>query len=185
MEKREVQVVALSGSETSPGNFALVLEEQVSKRRMVIIIGAVEAQSIAIHLERMQLPRPLTHDIFKTSITELGATVKEVIIHNIIDSMFYAWMVLATKEKEEKKIDARASDALAMAIRFDCPVYVYDFVLTEAALQETIKKAGLLKGSLAEYSLEELESLLNDLLAKEDYESASRIRDMVSRRKEK
>ncbi|MDP3667224.1 MAG: DUF151 domain-containing protein [Sediminibacterium sp.] len=185
MEKREVQVVALNSSETSPGNFAVVLEEPVSKRRMVIIIGAAEAQSIAVHLERMQLPRPLTHDIFKTSITELGATVKEVIIHDIIDRIFYAWMVLATKEKEEKKIDVRASDALAMAIRFDCPVYVYDFVLTETALQETIKKTGLLKGSLAEYSLEELESLLNDLLAKEDYESASRIRDMVSRRKGK
>lgn len=182
MKKIEVQVVALSSSETSPGNFVLVLESVQSKKRMAIIIGSFEAQAIAIYMERMQLPRPLTHDIFKTTITELGATIKEVIIHNIIDGMFHAWLVLQTKDKEEKKIDARASDAMAMAIRFDCTVYVYDFVFNDSVIIADAEKKSLLKGSLAEYSLEELQSLLNDVLAKEDYESASRIRDMIRRR---
>lgn len=183
MEKREVQVVALSSSESSPGNFVLVLEVLETKKRLAIIIGAFEAQAIAIHMERMQLPRPLTHDIFRTTITELGATLQEVIIHNIIDSMFHAWMILETKDKEIKKVDARASDAIALAIRFDCPVYVYDFVLEDAVINDTEYKKSLLKGSLAEYSLEELEILLENVLAKEDYESASRIRDMIDRRR--
>jgi uncharacterized protein len=182
MEKIEVQVIALSSSETSPGNYALVLETVGTRKRMAIIIGAFEAQAIAVHIERMQLPRPLTHDILKTTILELGANLKEVILHNIIDGMFHAWLVLHTKEKEAIKIDVRASDALALAIRFDCPVYVYDFVLAEAQLTDAPKAPSLLKGSLAEYSLEELQTLLNDVLQKEDYESASRIRDMIKKR---
>lgn len=177
-----MQVVALSSSETSPGNYVLVMEAVDSHKRMAIIIGAFEAQAIAVHIERMQLPRPLTHDILKTTIVELGATLKEVMLHNIINGMFHAWLVLDTKEKEEIKIDTRASDALALAIRFDCPVYVYDFVLEEALLNDAPKAPSLLKGSLAEYSLEELQALLNDVLQKEDYESASRIRDMIKKR---
>jgi hypothetical protein len=109
--------------------------------------------------------------------------IKEVIIHNIIDKMYYAWLVLETGNKEERKVDSRASDALAIAIRYDCPVYVYDFVFEESVLTEAGTKNSLLKGSLADYSLDELESLLKDVLAKEDYESASRVRDMIARRK--
>lgn len=182
MEKKEVQIIALSTSESSPGNFSLVLEEVTQKKRMVIIIGAFEAQAIAIHTERMQLPRPLTHDIFKSTITALGASLKEVLIHNIIDGMFHAWIVITTDDKQDIKIDSRPSDALALAVRFDCPVYVYDFVLDEVALQTPTVNNSLLKSSLAEYSLEELQSLLKDVLAKEDYESATRIRDIIKRR---
>ena len=126
----------------------------------MIIIGAAEAQSIAVHMERMLLPRPLTHDIFRTTILELGAVLKEVIIHSIIDGMFHAWLVLTTAGKEEKKIDARASDALALAIRFDCPVYMYETVLADSVIAEVKNRTSLLKGSLAEYSIDELESLL-------------------------
>ncbi|GHT27535.1 MAG: bifunctional nuclease family protein [Hydrotalea flava] len=183
MEKKEVEIVALNTSQSSPGNFSLVLEDLQEKKRIVIIIGAFEAQAIAIHMERMQLPRPLTHDIFKTTINELGATLKEVIIHNIIDGMFQAWLVLITVDKHEKKIDCRASDALALAVRFNCPVYVYDFVLDEAAIQEVETKLSTFRGSLAEYSIEQLQSLLKDVLAKEDYESATRIRDIIKKRK--
>jgi uncharacterized protein len=182
MEKIEMQVVALSSSETSPGNFALVLEATGTHQRMAIIIGPFEAQAIAVHIERMQLPRPLTHDTLKNTILALGATLKEVVIHNIIDGMFHAWLVLQTHGGEEKKLDVRASDALALAIRFDCPVQVYDFVLAEAQIIDTPKSPSLIKGSLAEYSLEELQALLNDVLQKEDYESASRIRDMINKR---
>jgi bifunctional DNase/RNase len=182
MEKKEIQIVALNTSETSPGNFALILEELVSKKKIAIIIGAFEAQAIAIHMERMQLPRPLTHDVFKTTILELEGTLKEIIIHNIIDNIFYAWIVLSTKDKEEKKIDVRASDALALAIRFDCPIHIYDFVFDDAVLQDAPKNFSILKGSLADYSIEELEDLLKNVLAKEDYKSASRIKDMIEKR---
>ncbi|MFM7358800.1 MAG: bifunctional nuclease family protein [Sediminibacterium sp.] len=182
MEKIEVQLIALNNSESSPGNFVVVLEAVPTKKRMAIIIGAFEAQAIAIHMERMQLPRPLTHDIFKSALLELGAVLKEVIIHNIIDGMFHAWLVITAKDKEEIKVDVRASDALALAVRFDCPIYIYDYVLTEAAIKEDINKWSLLKGSIAEYSLQELEILLKDVLAKEDYESAARVRDMIKKR---
>lgn len=183
MEKREIQILALSTSESSPGNFSLVLEDLIDQKRFVIIIGTFEAQAIAIYLERMQLPRPLTHDLFKTTITQLGGTLKEVIIHNIVDEIFQAWLVLTDFENNEKKVDARASDALALAVRFDCPVFIYEPLLQKAAISEGVEKFSFLRGSVSEYSLEELQSLLNDLLAKEDYESASKIRDLIQRRK--
>ncbi|MBS4066385.1 MAG: bifunctional nuclease family protein [Chitinophagaceae bacterium] len=183
MIKKEVQIVALSTSESSPGNYVVILEEITDKKRMAIVIGAFEAQAIAVHLERMKLPRPLTHDVLKATIDTLGGKLKEVIIHNIIDKVYYAWLVLETSSKEEQKIDARASDALAISIRYDCPVYVYDFVLEESVINEPETKNSLIKGSLADYSLDELESLLQDVLAKEDYESATRIRDIIRKRK--
>lgn len=182
LQKIEIQIIALSTSESSPGNFSLVLESVVEKKKMVIIIGAFEAQAIAIYMERMQLPRPLTHDIFKSAITQLGAKLKEVIIHNIIDGAFQAILILTDKDEQEVQVDARASDALALAVRFDSPVYTYQFILEEAAFLEVKAKPSLLKGSLSEYSMEELHSLLNDLLAKEDYESATRVRDFIKRR---
>jgi uncharacterized protein len=185
LEKLEIQIVALSTSESSPGNFSLVLESVEEKKKMVIIIGAFEAQAIAIYLERMQLPRPLTHDVFKTAIIELGATLKEIIIHNVVEGVYQAWLILTDLNNQEKKVDARASDALALAVRFDCPMYTYGFVLEESGFMESKNKPSLLKGSLSEYSLEELRSLLNDLLSKEDYESATRVRDMIKRREPK
>lgn len=183
LKKREIQIVALSTSESSPGNFSLVLEDLVDKKKFVIIIGAFEAQAIAIYLERMQLPRPLTHDLFKTTITELGATLREVIIYNMVDGIFQAWLLLSDFENQEKKVDARASDALALAVRFDCPVFIYESLLEQVVISEVLEKSSFLRGSVSEYSLEELQSLLNDLLAKEDYESATKIRDLIQRRK--
>lgn len=185
MEKIEVHLIALSSSESSPGNYAAVLESPETKKRMAIIIGATEAQAIAVYLERMQLPRPLTHDIFKTTIIEMGGRLKEVVIYMIENNMFHAWLVIETAQKEEKKIDARASDALAMSIRFACPLYVAATVMEEAVITDTLKKLNLIKGSLADYSISELESLLQNVLAKEDYESAGRIRDMINRQKGK
>jgi bifunctional DNase/RNase len=182
MQKIELQITALSNSETSPGNFVVVLEEQGGRRKLAIIIGAFEAQSIAIHLERMQLPRPMTHDILKSAILELGGNLREVIIHTIQDGVFHAWLVLTDHTGQEKKLDVRSSDALSLAVRFDCPISIYDYLLAETAIQEPTDRKSLIKGSLAEFSLEELQSLLEDVLAKEDYESAGRIRDMIRRR---
>lgn len=184
MDKQEVQVVALSTSETSPGNFALVLETLNTGKRLAIIIGAFEAQAIAIHMERMQLPRPLTHDILKNTIVALNATLKEVVIYALLENMFHAWLVLHNTQQQEIKIDARASDAIALAIRFNATIYIAASLLEEVTIQEELKPQSLFKSSLAEYTVEELESLLRDVLAKEDYESATRIRDMISRRKQ-
>jgi bifunctional DNase/RNase len=183
LEKREIQILALSNSESSPGNFSLVLEDIVDQKKMVIVIGAFEAQAIAIYLERMQLPRPLTHDLFKTTITELGATLKEVFIHSMENDVFHAWLLLSDFEKKERTIDARASDALALAVRFNCPVFIDESLFQQTAISEAPEKSSILRGSLSEYSLEELQSLLSDLLAKEDYESATKIRDLIKRRK--
>lgn len=183
MEKIEVQVIALSSSESSPGNFVVVLETVNTHQRIAIITGAFEAQSIAVHMERMQLPRPLTHDMCKLLITGLEATLKEVIIYAIVNGLFYAWLVLETKDKTEKRIDVRTSDAIALAVRFDAPIYALPEVVNEGAIQEEISSKSFFKGSVAEYTIEELQSLLQDVLAKEDYESASRIRDMIKQKR--
>lgn len=180
---QEVQIVALSNSESSPGNYVVVLEGVNINKRIAIIIGAYEAQAIAVHLERMELPRPLTHDIFKATINELNAWLKEVVIHSLVNNMFHASLVLQTANQETKTIDARASDAIALAVRFDCPIMVEKEVFETSALQEPPKQS-LIKGSLAEYSLEELENLLQSVLAKEDYESASRVRDLINKKKQ-
>ncbi len=182
MEKKELQIIALSTSESSPGNFVLVLEEITSKLRLPITIGAFESQAIAVYFERMELPRPLTYNLFKDTLDALGATVTEVLIYQIVESVFYAWLILKTKNGDEIKMDARPSDAIALGIRYDCPLYVYDFVLEEVGIAESEKKLNLIKGSLASYTIGELEDLLSDILAKEDYESASRIRDIIERR---
>ncbi|ANI88214.1 hypothetical protein A9P82_02145 [Arachidicoccus ginsenosidimutans] len=183
MTKKELHIIALSASESSPENYALILEEPQSKVRVPIIIGAFEAQSIAVYFERMKIARPLTYDLFKNTIESLNATVKEVVIHNLIDNVFHAWLIIENNNKEAIKIDARASDAIAIGIRFDAPVFIYDFVLDEASVAESEKRLSLLRGSLAHYSDEALEDLLEDLLRKEDYESAARIRDMIEKRR--
>ncbi|PUZ30019.1 hypothetical protein GA0116948_1014 [Chitinophaga costaii] len=185
MDKKELNIVALCASESSPGNYALILEEPLSKVRVPIIIGTFEAQSIAVYFERMKIQRPLTYDLFKNTIASLDATVQEVVIYDLADNVFHAWLVLLRSDGTEIKIDARASDAIAIGIRFDSPVSMYDFVLQEASVAESEKRLSLLKGSLAHYSSEALEDLLEDLLKKEDYESAARIRDMIERRKKK
>jgi uncharacterized protein len=182
MMKKEIQIIALSTSESSPGNFVLVMEEIASKLRLPIIIGTLESQAIAVYLERMSLPRPMTHDLFNNTLAALKVEMVEVLIHDIVDGLFLAWMILKDSVGNELKIDARPSDAIAMAIRNDCPIYVYDFVLDEAGIAESERKLNLIKGSLAAYSITELEELLVDILAKEDYESAARIRDMIERR---
>lgn len=180
MQLTELQIIGLSTSQSSPGNYALVLEEVNGTRRMVIIIGTFEAQAIAIHLEQMQIPRPLTHDIFKNTITELGAQVRRIIIYDITDGMFQAWLILITADLQEKKIDCRSSDAIAMAIRFGAQIFVNDEVLKDTALEEESQVADDPYGDLYEYSLQELEVLLADVLAQEDYETASRIRDIIA-----
>jgi uncharacterized protein len=181
MEKIQLQIVALSNSESSPGNFVLVLEDAARSRRLPIIIGAFEAQAIAIFMEKLLPPRPLTHDLFATTIQQLNATVKEVYIHSIINAAFVSVIILLTGDGTELHIDARTSDAVALAIRFNAAVTVAPELFETYAFGE-IEKRSLLRGSMWEYSIPELEMILSDVLAKEDYESAAKVRDMIKKK---
>jgi uncharacterized protein len=182
MQKIELNIAALSLSESQAGNYVLILEDEESKRRIPIIIGQPEAQSIAIAMEQMKPIRPLTHDLMLNLITGLGAKLKEVLIHRLDDGYFYADLVLE-KEGLELRVDARPSDAIALAIRCDAPIYTYNSVIEESGIWTESLEVRQKKGSLAEYSLSELEDLLLRVIAKEDFESASKIRDYIESRR--
>ncbi len=184
MKKIELNIIALTNSESHKGNFALILEENKGFRRLPIIIGTFEAQSIAISLERMKTKRPLTHDLFRNTLEALGSTLQEVYISELTGGMFYSTMVLKKPNGEVLEIDARTSDAIAMAIRFDAPIYTTEIIMQEAAivLDNPSKAFTNKRGSLSDYSLEELERLLEQVLAKEDYESATKIRNAISKK---
>ncbi len=203
MKKIELDIVALSHSVTQSHNYAVVLGEQSGTRRLPIVIGGFEAQAIAVAMERMAPNRPLTHDLFKNAFETFNIDLKEVIINNLLDGIFYARLV-CERGGEVYEIDSRTSDALAMAVRFNCPIYTYEFILDAAGVvleepEGTAKKASTTRSSsgtaatkqraakgaaLSSYSPEELARLLEDVLAKEDYEQAAKIRDEITRRKE-
>ena len=181
MNKYEVFVIAMAESESQSGHYVLILEEPISKRRIPIIVGTNEAQAIAIHLEGLQPSRPLTHDLCQTIIQKLGAKAKEVCIYQIQQDIFYAKLLLQGP-KEILEIESRPSDAIALAVRMHCPLYVSDQVLEEAGY--LLDEKGREKKSYAEYTLEELEELLSKVIAKEDYESAARLRSAIEKRKQ-
>ena len=182
-EKIELAIVALSSSESQPGNYVLILEDLEQQRRIPIIIGMPEAQSIAIAMEQMQPARPMTHDLFKSAIEALDAICKEVIITELSESVFYAVLVLQKQDGTLVQVDARASDAIALSVRFKAPVYTYENVILEAGILANSLISRQAMGSFAKYSLEELEALLAKVIEKEDYESASKIRDYIQKRK--
>jgi hypothetical protein len=182
MTKFEVSIIALAESESKKGNYALILEESKSKRRIPVVIGSQEAQAIAIYMERLNPSRPLTHDLFKTVITQLNSKIKEIIIYSIEKDIFYAKLILQVPDNQILEIDARPSDAIALAIRFSSPMFVSNQVL-ESASYEIDEKGREKKGSYAEYTIEELEELLEKTIKKEDFESAARVRDAIERRK--
>ncbi|MEM6316554.1 MAG: bifunctional nuclease family protein [Bacteroidota bacterium] len=186
MKKVELNIIALANSESQKGNFALILEEQGGFRRLPIIIGGFEAQAIAIALEKMQPNRPMTHDLFKTTLNALGATLQEVIITKIVKGTFHATLMGTKSDNTPIQVDARSSDAIALAVRFGCPIYTTEEVLDAAGiiLDSPSKAFTNKRGQLSDYSLEELERLLKQVLAKEDYESASKIRDAIRKKGE-
>lgn len=184
MNNVELSIIALSESVSKPGNYALILEEAVGKRRIPLIIGPTEAQAIAIALEKMQPFRPLTHDLFFQTLTALNARLHYVLLNRLERDVFYASIFLKVEGKPELlELDARPSDALALAVRFNCPLYATAQVVEESAYSFD-EKGQEKKGSYAEYTLEELEELLAKILKKEDYESAARVRDAIERRKD-
>jgi hypothetical protein len=183
-EKKELAIVALSTSESQPGNYVLILEDLEQQRRIPVIIGMAEAQAIAIAMEQMQPARPLTHDLLKNVMDALGGVLQEVIIYQLADGVFYAQLMLLRAGGDLVEVDARTSDAIALAVRCGVPVYSFENVIQEAGLLADTMAGHQMGGSLAKYSLSELEDLLAKVIAKEDYESASKIRDYIQKRRE-
>ena len=193
MKKLEMSIVALSHSLSQSHNYAVVLGELSGNRRLPVVIGAFEAQAIAVAMENMEPNRPLTHDLFKNTLDQLQVDLKEIIISNLIDGVFYAKMI-CVRDGELLEIDSRTSDALAMAVRFGCPIFTYEFILDAAGVtfeegEEEVPEQKRSSGrsenkSLSARSMQELEELLNSVLAEEDYEQAASIRDEMKRRQQ-
>lgn len=196
MKKIKLDIVGLSYSQTQSGAYALVLGEINGRRRLPIIIGGFEAQAIAIEIEKMTPSRPLTHDLFKSFATAYNVSIQEVIIYNLVDGIFYAKLI-CSDGKKISEIDARTSDAIALAVRFDCPIFTYEFILATAGIViegndfvfleniegQTEEKAATSSLNYTSLSEEELKQKLKDALSEEAYEKAAKIRDELSRRK--
>jgi bifunctional DNase/RNase len=191
MRKIELDIVALSHSLTQSHNYAVVLGERDGNRRLPIVIGGFEAQAIAVAMERMAPSRPLTHDLMKNILQEYEVELKEVVVNNLVDGIFHAKLV-CMKEGDIVEIDSRTSDALAMAVRFDCPIYTFEFILETAGIvldedenqeekpKRTRRKRQ--KASLTSMPVDDLEKMLQEVLENEDYEKAAKIRDELNKR---
>jgi hypothetical protein len=198
----KLTIKGISYSQTQSGAYALVLSEMEGTRTLPIIIGAFEAQSIAIALEKeIRPPRPLTHDLFKTFSDRFFITVKEVIIHKLVDGVFFSSLV-CERDGVEEVIDTRTSDAIAIAVRFLAPIYTYENILDKAGVYLKVEEEFSLKeelevdkiqidldqntsnkgSSFSGLSLTELNNKLNDAVANENYELAAKIRDEISKR---
>jgi bifunctional DNase/RNase len=192
MDKVKLEIAGLSYSQTQSGAYALVLTESGGKRSLPIIIGGFEAQAIAIELEKMTPTRPLTHDLFKSFALSFGISVKEVVIYNLNEGIFYAKLI-CEKDGQFSEIDARTSDAIALGVRFKCPIYTFENILSSAGIiydetsdvslndhSEAIPEA--IGNPLTAMNLEELNIILEEAISEEDYEKASKIRDEINKR---
>jgi uncharacterized protein len=192
MQNIRLEIIGMSYSQSQSGAYALILGEIGGERRLPIIIGGFEAQSIAIELEKMKPSRPLTHDLFKNFADHYQVTIKHVTIDKFEQGVFYA-KLLCVSDNIETEIDARTSDAVALAIRFKCPIYTNEKLINEAGvLLDETKTAGVKEqkkkdesqnSDYADFSLTELNNLLKEAIENEDYEKASVIRDEVQRKK--
>lgn len=197
MKKVKLNILGLSYSQTQTGAYALVLSEADGTRRIPIIIGAVEAQAIAIQLEGLKPPRPLTHDLFLNVALAFNIEIKEVLIHKLEEGIFYAEIV-CEQNKNRIRVDSRTSDAIALALRFECSIYTTEEIMEKAGIimefEEGNEENENIEGTdpkdvktahinYSEYSLEELNDLLDVAITDEDYEKASQIRDEINKRK--
>lgn len=192
MDKIKLEIVGLSYSQTQSGAYALVLSEVGGKRRLPIIIGGFEAQAIAIELEKMVPTRPLTHDLFKSFAVSFGIQIKEVVIYNLQEGIFYAKLV-CEKDGQISDIDARTSDAIALAVRFNCPIFTFENILSSAGIlsdefidedddEKEEDKTTAPENQFAALSTDELQEQLQNAIDIEDYELASKIRDEITKR---
>ena len=194
----QLLINGISYSQTQNGAYALILSEIEGKRKLPIVIGTNEAQSIAIAIEKeIKPPRPLTHDLFKNFCVRFDIKIKQVIIHKLVDGVFYS-SVICERDGIEEIIDSRSSDAIALAIRFEAPIYTYENILEQAGVvlkvEKEIDEKSLLKELFSEEDSEgstnelkektkiELEELLKIAVQNENYESAAKIRDEISNR---
>jgi uncharacterized protein len=195
MKKIELEIVALSHSITQTHSYAVVLGEVNGLRRLPIVIGGFEAQAIAVALEKMNPSRPLTHDLMKNFMNAFTIELQEIIICDLQEGIFYSKLVCAS-DHDTVEIDSRTSDALALAVRFGCPIYTYDNILESAGImmEDSSGKKKIAKEAVAQetsagtedlksMSVEELNTLLNDVLEQEDYIRAIAIRDEINSRK--
>jgi bifunctional DNase/RNase len=205
MGKVKLNVLGISYSQTQSGAYALVLSEEEGTRRIPIIVGGFEAQAIAIELEGLTPPRPLTHDLFKNFSDAYGIRIIEVNIHKLEEGVFFA-NILCDNGNHQITLDARTSDAIALALRFQCPIFTTEEIVEKAGIvldfekgsgldptsesenPEEMVSAGDQRGKrtihpdLSESSMDELKALLSEAVSKEDYERASIIRDEINRR---
>ena len=203
-----LKIKGISYSQTQNGAYALILNEVEGDRKLPIVIGAFEAQSIAIALEKeIKPPRPLTHDLFKNFRDRFGIIVKQVIIHKLVDGVFYS-SIISERDGTEEIVDARTSDAIALALRFNAPIFTYKTILDKAGIflkfsskdkdddsddsivvdeilqeGETVEIDSGAGDAYREMTLEELHKELEKAVANEDYEKAAKLRDEISKRK--
>lgn len=203
MKLIQMTVKGISHSETQTGAYALILNEEKGNRKLPIIIGGFEAQSIAIALEQEIKPsRPLTHDLFKSLADRFDINVKQVIVHKLVDGVFYSSLI-CERDKIEEIIDSRTSDAIALALRYQAPIFIYDSILKKAGFTAAVSsnekkspvdnwiqdyvtektKTNVKLEDLEKFSVSKLKNLLSALLANENYEKAALIRDEISKRK--
>jgi bifunctional DNase/RNase len=201
MKKIELEIVALSHSITQTHSYAVVLGEVNGLRRLPIVIGGFEAQAIAVALEKMHPSRPLTHDLMKNFLNAFAIDLHEIIICDLQEGIFYSKLVCAS-QNDTIEIDSRTSDALALAVRFGCPIYTYENILESAGIlmedtatttgkkkkakqEVVVEDQGAVGGNedLKTMTLEELNSLLNEVLENEDYIRAIAIRDEINTRR--
>ena len=203
MKKIRLEISGLSYSQTQSGAYALVLGESGGKRRLPIIIGGFEAQAIAIELEKMAPSRPLTHDLFKTFAESFMIQVKEVLIYNLAEGIFYAKLICHQNGANEVEVDARTSDAIALALRFNCPIYTYDSILSSAGIliddspdssvsepasaysegQSQASAPAASEGNeFSSKNKDELKEMLKQAIEDEAYEKAGKIRDELAKR---
>ena len=200
MEKIKLEILGLSSSQSQSGSFALVLGEKPGKRRLPIIIGMFEAQAIAIEIEKIIPNRPMTHDLFKSFAGSFNFIIKEIIISDLKEGVFFA-KILCENEDKTIEIDSRPSDAIAIGLRFNAPIYTYETILGEAGIEMTEeeeeepdiqkeleqiqpKKEKQRQSSekLKDASIDKLKEMLDKAIEEEDYEKAAKIRDELNKR---
>ena len=194
MKKIELEIIALSHSITQTHSYAVVLGEVNGLRRLPIVIGGFEAQAIAVALERMQPSRPLTHDLMKNFMNAFNVDLMEIVINDLQEGIFYSKLICIS-EHDTVEIDSRTSDALALAVRFSCPIFTYEHILesagilmegdnkkkkTDITVDEPVSAA---REEISRLNIEELQTLLNEVLEQEDYMRAIAIRDEMNKRK--
>lgn len=201
MDRIKLEILGLSSSQSQSGSFALVLGETVGNRRLPIIIGMFEAQAIAIEIEKIIPNRPMTHDLFKSFAYNFNFSVKEIIISDLKEGVFFA-KIVCEDQNRTIEIDARPSDAIAIGLRFSAPIYTYESIMSEAGIvltDETEEEGSELTGEFAkkekepsssskpverlkDFSTEKLKQMLDEAIDKEDYERAAKIRDEMNKR---